>query len=186
MAKISNYSLSFASTMLITLFSLPCEAAVIGDVDGISSGTISNVDISAANTLKDGISDVVIMTGTINNNYVEGCQITFSTSAATTAAFGFQGTGDIAAISGTRGDFIQITGLKLNSTGGTVGHSTVWSDTAVRIPTRGLSTDMTSGTQTQATVNETIEIKATTASKTSLLEGSYSLDLTVTYTNLGT
>jgi hypothetical protein len=158
-----------------------------GDVDPINTLTSetynTNLDIEAAS----GLTDAVIVTGTINNNDEDGWDLTVTSLNA----------GKLQKGAGGAGRELVYNNITFVGTGGTLGAGLTNPSNTTRNVASGAGagdvigtthffthTQFTgSGTATSATVDYTFELRISAPANTSLLSGSYRDTITLTLSN---
>jgi hypothetical protein len=157
-----------------------------GDVDPINTLTsvtyVSNIDIVGAS----GLSNVAIVSGTVNNNDANGWDLT-----VTSANLGILKKG-----AGGAGRQLAYTNVVLAATGGTLGAGLTSPAGTRNIATGAGAGDAAgtthfythttfagNGTATAATANYTFELRISAAADATLLSGSYSDDITLQLDN---
>lgn len=174
--------------LALGFFSVSALADPIGgEVDPINTLTsatyITNLDIVAAS----GLTDVVIVTGTINNNDERGWDLTVTSANA----------GKLQKGTGGAGRELAYNNITFVGTGGTLGAGlTNPSNTTRNIATGAGAGDIVgsthffthtqftgTGTATSATTDYTFELRISAPANTSLLSGSYTDNITLTLNN---
>jgi hypothetical protein len=157
-----------------------------GDVSPINTLTsvsyVSNLDIVGA----DGITSMAIVSGTINNNDVNGWDLT-----VTSANLGVLKRG-----SGGAGRQVTYTNIVFAATGGTLGAGLTSPAGTRNIVTGSGAGDVAgtthfythsayagNGAATTATTNYTFELRISAAADATILSGSYSDDITLQLNN---
>lgn len=157
-----------------------------GDVDPINTLTsvsyVSNIDIVGAS----GLSNVAIVSGTINNNDVNGWDL-----SVTSANLGILKRG-----SGGAGRQLTYTNIVLATTGGTLGAGLTSPAGTHNIATGAGAGDVAgtthfythssfagTGTATSATADYTFELRISATADASILSGSYTDDITLQLNN---
>jgi hypothetical protein len=158
-----------------------------GEVDLISTLTsenyVTNLDIVGAS----GLTNAVIVSGTINNNDENGWDLTVTSANA----------GKLQRGAGGAGRELVYNNITLVSTGGTLGAGlTNPSNTTRNVATGAGAGDVIgtthffthtqfagTGTATSATVDYTFELRISASANTSLLAGTYTDTITLTLSN---
>lgn len=175
-------------SLALGLFSTATLAGPIGgDVDPINTLTsenyVTNLDIVGAS----GLADVVIASGTINNNDENGWDLTVTSLNA----------GKLQRGAGGAGRELAYNNITFVGTGGTLGAGLTDPNNTTRNVATGTGagdvigtthffthTQFTgNGTATSATVGYTFELRISAAANTSLLSGNYTDTITLTLNN---
>lgn len=157
-----------------------------GNVDEINTLTaltfVTNLDIVSAS----GLTDAVVVSGTINNNDESGWDLTVASANSGVLLRG----------AGGPGRQIAYNNITFAGTGGTLGAGLQDPSTTRNIATGAGAGDVAgtthffthtqqtgTGTATSATVNYNFELRISAAADTSLLSGSYTDTITLTLNN---
>jgi len=181
-------SIAMASRMALGMAVAASALAdpVGGDVDPINTLTsvsyVSSIDIVGAN----GLSNVVLVSGTINNNDENGWDLSVASANL----------GRLRRGAGGAGRELTYTSVELFPTGGTLGTGLTSPAATRNVVTGAGAGDVAGtthffthsaftghGTATSATVNYTFQLRISASADTSLLSGTYTDDVTLTLNN---
>jgi hypothetical protein len=130
-------------------------------------------------------SSFSLISATVSCNQKEGYTLTLKTEQTGSGQLGFKGLGSLSYVQPDEGSYIDIDYLEVVSGGGNHGNYT-W-NTPVPFNTSevysSLGSSISSGDQTKSTVDGLITISGRTSRKTTLLSGTYQLNLDLTYTS---